>query len=79
MLRSEMQNREVMMSQEQIYNLEAHLAHLSKTCEELSDIVAAQHKQIDKLTRFIEKFTDREVENVTQGFDRNPDKNPPHW
>jgi SlyX protein len=55
------------------------LAHLSKTCEEISDVVAMQQIQIDRLNRFIEKLAEREVEHDRQGVEENLDKPPPHW
>ena len=64
---------------EQFERLETHFAHLSKTCEELSDVVTAQQRQIDRLTRFIEKFAEHEVEFESQRVEGNPDKPPPHW
>ena len=67
------------MSQEQFETLETHLAHLSKTCEEISDVVATQQIQIDRLNRFIEKLAEREVEHDPQGVEGNLDKPPPHW
>ena len=41
--------------------------------------MAAQQRQIDRLTRFIEKFAEHEVERESQGVEGNPDKLPPHW
>ena len=55
------------------------MAHLSKTCEEISDVVAMQQIQIDRLNRFIEKLAEREVEHDPQGVEENLDKPPPHW
>ena len=67
------------MSQDKFEAFETHLTHLSNACDEISDVVALQQTQIDRLTRFIEMMAEREVERETQGAEANPDKRPPHW
>lgn len=58
-----------------------HLAHLTRMVEELSDVVARQDKELDRLTRKVEMLVLREAEReadatgaVVLGDDR-----PPHY
>ena len=67
------------MSNKRFENLETHLAHISKTFDELSDVVASQQTQIDKLTRMILRLAERELKHTTEQDNGNPDKVPPHW
>ena len=67
------------MSNKRFENVETHLAHISKTCDELSDVVAYQQKQIDKLKRIVLRLAERELNHTTDPDNGNPDKVPPHW
>lgn len=62
-------------------HLEEKLAHLVRTVDDLSDVVAAQATEIDRLTRrvamLMEREASREMENsggVVLG-----DERPPHY
>ena len=61
------------MSNKRFENVETHLAHISKTCDELSDVVASQQKQIDKLKRIVLRLAERE-KDTAEPDNGNPDK-----
>ncbi len=61
--------------------LEEKLAHLLRVVDDLSDVVASQQKEIDRLTARVEMLMRREAEReaaegaaVVLG-----DERPPHW
>ena len=61
--------------------IEEKLAHLMRSADELSDVVARQQTEIDRLTARVEKLMRREAERdaadgaaVVLG-----DERPPHW
>ena len=62
-------------------HLEEQIAHLTRTVEELSDIVARQEKDLDLAKRRIGMLMEREA---TREFDAGgtiplADQKPPHW
>lgn len=61
--------------------LEERIAHLTRTVEDLSDIVARQADQIDRLVRRTDLLTAREAEREADGGTSIPlaDQRPPHW
>ena len=61
--------------------LEEKIAHLIRTVEELSDVVASQGKEIDVLTRRVAMLMQREAERELDMGDGIPlaDQRPPHW
>ncbi len=61
--------------------LEEKLAHLQRVTDGLSDIVAAQRDQIDRLTRRVEMLMQREAEREADSDGTVPlaDQKPPHW
>ena len=61
--------------------LEEKIAHLTRTVEELSDVVASQGKEIDVLTRRVAMLMQREAERELDMGDGIPlaDQRPPHW
>lgn len=61
--------------------LEERLAHLEKMAEELSDVVAGQAKEIDRMTARIEKLMRREAEREAEGTGGVVfgDEKPPHY
>lgn len=65
----------------QIATLEERLAHLTRTVEDLSDIVARQEREIARLTARVALLVDREAarEAVTDGGVVIGDERPPHW
>ncbi len=61
--------------------IEEKLAHLIRTVEDLSDVVARQAAEIDRLTRRVERLTQREAEREAQGSGGVVfgDERPPHY
>jgi SlyX protein len=61
--------------------LEEQIAHLIRTVEDMSDVVAAQQKDIDLLTRrvhmLMEREARREADSGTAIF--TGDERPPHY
>jgi SlyX protein len=60
--------------------LEERMAHLIRAVDDLSDIVAVQSREIDRLTRLTALLAQREAERIDAGQDA-PAANapPPHW
>ena len=61
--------------------LEEQIAHLTRTVEELSDIVAGQSAEIDRLSHRVRMLMDREAERELDAGGTAPmaDQKPPHW
>jgi SlyX protein len=61
--------------------LEERLAHLIRTVDELSDVVAAQQAEIETLSRRVEMLMRREAERETDGGGGIVlgDERPPHY
>ncbi len=68
------------MTEDRIVQLETRVAELLRSTDDLSDIVAAQSREIDRLTRRVEMLMQREAEREA---DDGPlplaDRPPPHW
>ena len=61
--------------------LDERLAHLIRTVDELSDVVAAQQAEIETLSRRVEMLMRREAERETDGGGGIVlgDERPPHY
>ena len=61
--------------------LESRIAHLMRGIEDLSDVVAAQGREIDGLTRRVAALMAREAEREADADGGRPlaDERPPHW
>ena len=60
--------------------LEERIAHLMRAVDDLSDIVAAQGREIDRLTRLTEMLALREAQREEAGLDAPAaNQRPPHW
>lgn len=61
--------------------LETRIAHLLRAVDDLSDVVAAQGREIDLLTRRVAMLMAREAERAADGEGAVPlaDQRPPHW
>ena len=60
--------------------LEERIAHLIRAQEDLSDVVARQQAEIDRLTRRVEMLLQREAEREADGpTPADPNQKPPHW
>jgi SlyX protein len=65
---------------EQLVSLEERVAHLIRTVEDLSDVVAAQGRDIDTLTRRVQMLMEREAERESMGMgSAEANVPPPHW
>ena len=64
-----------------IEDLEERIAHLTRAVEDLSDIVRAQGRQIDRLTQRTRLMMEREAEREAEAGGQIPlaDQRPPHW
>lgn len=62
-------------------HIEERIAHLTRTVDELSDIVAAQQTRIDRLARRLAMLIQREAEREADAGGTVPlaDQKPPHW
>ncbi|MCU0900956.1 MAG: SlyX family protein [Cypionkella sp.] len=60
--------------------IEERLAHVQRAMDDLSDVVTAQRKEIDRLTRLVGLLVEREAEREA-GLGDPPAANqrPPHW
>ncbi|MCX7646736.1 MAG: SlyX family protein [Rhodobacteraceae bacterium] len=60
--------------------LEERIAHLTRTVEDLSDVVAAQAREIDTLRRRLALLLEREAGREAEaGTIPLADRPPPHW
>jgi len=66
---------------ERIDRIEEQLAYLTKTVEELSEIVAVQGREIDRLKRHVGLLMEREAEREYSAGGQIPlaDQKPPHY
>ncbi|WP_439154565.1 SlyX family protein [Yoonia sp.] len=64
-----------------ITHLEEQIAHLTRTVEELSDIVARQETELALATRRLAILMEREATRELDGGGTVPmaDQRPPHW
>jgi len=69
------------MPNDPINNLEEQIAHLTRTVEDLSDIVARQESEITSLSRRVAMLMQREAgrEADNDGSVVLADQKPPHW
>ena len=66
---------------ERITRLEEQVAYLTKTVEDLSDVVARQDAELARLVRRVEMLMSREAERQADDGMAPPlaDRPPPHW
>jgi SlyX protein len=65
---------------ERLVSLEERVAHLIRTVEDLSDVVAAKAREIDTLTRRVQMLMEREAEREAMGMgSAEANVPPPHW
>ncbi len=66
---------------DRIDRAEEELAHLTRMVDELSDVVALQGREIERLSRMIGLLMEREAEREFSGGGSVPlaDQKPPHW
>ena len=70
-----------MISMTDTLHLEEQIAHLTRTVEELSDIVARQESELALATRRIAMLMEREATREYDAGGTIPlaDQRPPHW
>ncbi|MCR8722905.1 SlyX family protein [Frigidibacter sp. ROC022] len=59
--------------------LEEKVAHLIRAVEDLSEVVARQDREIDRLNRRVALLMEREAEREADGTVTLADQKPPHW
>jgi SlyX protein len=61
--------------------LEERIAHLSRSVDDLSDVVARQAREIERLATRVALLMEREAEREAGGGGGMPlaDQRPPHW
>jgi len=64
---------------DRIEDLETRIAHLTRAVEDLSDVVARQASELDRLLRLTQLLTLREAERDAEGSSPDANQKPPHW
>lgn len=66
---------------QRIETLEERVAHLMRAVEDLSDVVARQSRELERLMRVTQLLAEREAERESDGSSAIPlaDQKPPHW
>jgi SlyX protein len=65
---------------DRIEALEEKAAHLIRAVEDMSDVVARQGREIDRLTRIVGLLAEREADREASGQEAPAaDAPPPHW
>lgn len=59
--------------------VEERIAHLIRAVEDLSDVVARQSKDLDRLLRLTQLLAEREAEREAVGSTPEANVKPPHW
>jgi SlyX protein len=69
------------MSETRLHKAEEAVAHLTRTVEDLSEVVARQSREIEALTRRVALLLERaaEAEAMAGGAIPLADQKPPHW
>lgn len=63
----------------QFVALEERIAHLQRMVEDLSDVVARQSREVDRLTRLTGLLLEREAEREAGLASPAANQKPPHW
>ena len=64
----------------QIEALEERIAHLTRAVDDLSDLVARQSRDLDRLLRLTQLLAEREAEREAMaGAAPEANGRPPHW
>jgi len=66
---------------DRIIALEETVAHLVRTVDDLSEVIARQDGEIERLRRRVELLSVREAEREAEAGSQIPlaDQRPPHW
>ena len=64
-----------------MHELEEQIAHLTRTVEDVSDVVARQERALDTLTRRVQMLMEREAARAAEGGGGiiTDDERPPHY
>ena len=63
-----------------VARLEEKVAHLIRVTDELSEVIARQHREIDRLTRRVAMLMEREAGREAEGLFQAPaNEKPPHY
>ena len=65
--------------EERIEKIEAVISNLVRNSEDLSDIVAAQDKEISRIKDSLQWFLERDFERQNAENTVKEEKLPPHW
>jgi len=67
--------------EDRLLALEELVAHLTRTVDELSDVIARQDRELDRITHRLEMLMQREAERELATGNEIPlaDQIPPHW
>ena len=65
--------------EERIEKIEAVISNLVRNSEDLSDIVAAQDKEISRIKDNLQWLLERDFERQNAGNTVTDEKLPPHW
>lgn len=64
---------------DRIEQLEERISHLMRAVEDLSDVVARQSRDVDRLLRLTQLLAEREADREAQGGSPEANVKPPHW
>jgi SlyX protein len=59
--------------------LEERVAHLTRAVEDLSDVVARQGRDLERVLRLTQLLAEREAEREAEGNAPSANQKPPHW
>jgi SlyX protein len=59
--------------------IEERIAHLTRSVDDLSDVVTRQGRELDRLTRLVGLLAEREAEREVTGGSGEANVKPPHW
>ena len=62
-----------------IARLEEKVAHLTRVTDDLSDVIARQDREIDRLTRRVALLMEREATREAEGLLTPANEKPPHY
>jgi len=70
-----------MIMDDRLTRAEEQIAHLTRTVEDLSDVMSAQSRDVTRLTRLVSLLMEREAEREMQAGGTIPlaDQKPPHY
>lgn len=65
---------------ERLDAMEERMAHLMRAVDDLSDVVTAQAREVDRLTRRVQMLMEREADREAAGLgSAEANVPPPHW